>query len=442
MTRRRGAAPAAWLAAITAASALVSADAFATSFRLPSTCADGCMTVTAYYDYGGSQDWACGSNTYPGHRGTDFAPFGSWSAMDEGRSVVAAADGEVIATNDGEFDRCNTGDCAGGGGFGNYVALRHDDGKVTYYAHLRMGTVRVGMGARVACGQELGLVGSSGYSTGPHVHFEVRPDGGSADDPFGGGDCSGPLSYWVAQGAYRALPGTECESTAPAPTDAAAVQSVVPAAGTVVTAGARFEVRVTMRNTGNTTWTDGESYLLTHDGDARFEAPEQIRLDGATVGPDATHEFRFEAIAPSTAGEHVGYWRMDRFGTARFGDRSEVRIVVEEAPVPPEDAGAPADAGQSQPTRDGGGTGRDAAATVDAASRTDASAGARPLGDDALSGGCGCDLTPSPSEPSGSNGERSAAPGLGRAGAALGLLVIALRAVRTWSTRRRRRPGG
>lgn len=355
------------------------------------------MTVTAYFDYGGVRDWSCGSNTYAGHRGTDFAPYGSWTAMDEGRSVVAAAAGEVIASHDGEFDRCSSGDCAGGGGFGNYVAIRHDDGKVTYYAHLRTGTVRFATGDRVSCGQEVGLVGSSGYSTGPHVHFEVRPGGGAADDPFGGGDCSGPLSYWVEQGAYRALPGTTCESMEPPPTDDAAVTSVSPEPGSRVEAGSRFEVRVVVRNTGNTTWTDGAAYLLTHDGDARFDAPEQVRLDGASVAPDATHEFRFDATAPTTAGEQIGYWRMDRFGTARFGERAQIRVLVEERPPPTPDSGIEAPDGSIAPpagdaaVRDAGGAARDAAPPA-----IDGATGARPLGDESLSGGCGCETAGAP----------------------------------------------
>ena len=172
------------------------------------------MTVTAYYDYGGAgsvQDWSCGTQSYDGHRGTDFGTYGSWAAVDEGREVLAAAPGEVIAAHDGEFDRCTTGSCAGGGGFGNYVAIRHADGKVTYYGHMRRGSVAVSVGERVECGRRVGYIASSGYSTGPHLHFEPRIGGTSADDPFGGGGCSGPLSYWVEQGAYRALPAMRCE---------------------------------------------------------------------------------------------------------------------------------------------------------------------------------------------------------------------------------------
>ena len=191
---------------------VVATFAGAVEFRQPVV---GDVVVTAYYDLGGTQDWNCGAHTYAGHRGTDLGIIGRFAAQDEGRDVVAGADGRVTRTHDGEFDRCTTGNCAGGGGFGNHVVIEHDDGKVTYYAHLRRGSVAVAQGQQVRCGDRLGQVGSSGFSTGPHLHFEVRV-GGAADDPFTG-RCGGPLSYWVQQGAYRALPSAECRGGAPPP---------------------------------------------------------------------------------------------------------------------------------------------------------------------------------------------------------------------------------
>jgi hypothetical protein len=132
---------------------------------------------------------------------------------------VAAADGVVLSANDGEFDRCTTADCPGGGGFGNYVQILHDDGKTTLYGHLKQWSVQVAVGDTVACGQLLGEVGSSGYSTGPHLHFEVRDTADSAEDPFDG-PCSAPPSYWTSQGSYSDVPdvgcldGAECEPVA------------------------------------------------------------------------------------------------------------------------------------------------------------------------------------------------------------------------------------
>jgi MYXO-CTERM domain-containing protein len=185
----------------------------AQDYSFPTSAEDyGNFYVTAYYDHHGV-DWACGGYQYSGHRGNDYG-VGSWTGMDAGRDLVAAADGSVIYSNDGEYDRCDTGNCEGGSGFGNYVKLQHADGRYTYYAHMKQWSVTVSAGDWVACGTKLGEVGSSGYSTGPHLHFEVRESSGSQSDPFDG-DCSFPPSYWVNQGSYMGVPGRACESGEP-----------------------------------------------------------------------------------------------------------------------------------------------------------------------------------------------------------------------------------
>jgi peptidoglycan hydrolase-like protein with peptidoglycan-binding domain len=94
------------------------------------------------------------------HAGVDFpAPFGT--------TVVAAAAGRV--TYAGLLP----------GGWGNVVSVAHGTGVRTTYAHLSRIDVRVG--ERVAGGARVGLVGSTGNSTGPHLHFEVRLRGALVD---------------------------------------------------------------------------------------------------------------------------------------------------------------------------------------------------------------------------------------------------------------------
>jgi murein DD-endopeptidase MepM/ murein hydrolase activator NlpD len=83
-----------------------------------------------------------------------------------GTPVAAAAGGTVVHAGPA-------------GTYGNLVTLRHDNGFETRYAHLSSVEVKVGDHVEAGCG--LGKVGTTGYSTGPHLHFEVRHDGKAID---------------------------------------------------------------------------------------------------------------------------------------------------------------------------------------------------------------------------------------------------------------------
>ena len=108
---------------------------------------------------------------YDEHRGTDFILDGGFDTMDRRDTpVVAAADGTVIEIRDGNYDRCHADlqtqevTCDGYPMQANYVGIAHADGTVTYYYHLRKGSVVVAKDQQVACGEVLGFVGSSGIS--------------------------------------------------------------------------------------------------------------------------------------------------------------------------------------------------------------------------------------------------------------------------------------
>lgn len=156
---------------------------------------------------------------YDEHDGTDFLLDGGFTTMDAGSSPVrAAADGTVIETVDGNYDRCHadietgTVTCDGYPMVANLVRVEHDLGVVTTYAHLMSGSLTVSVGDEVACGDPLGLVGSSGYSSQPHLHFEVTVDAATID-PFAG-PSSQPETWWAEQpDDPDALPGDGCAAT-------------------------------------------------------------------------------------------------------------------------------------------------------------------------------------------------------------------------------------
>lgn len=93
-------------------------------------------------------------------------------AMPEGTPVLAARPGMVMHV---EADFFGSGlDPARYGQRANHVRVLHDDGTMALYAHLALERVFVRPGARVALGDQLGLSGNTGLSTGPHLHFAVQ----------------------------------------------------------------------------------------------------------------------------------------------------------------------------------------------------------------------------------------------------------------------------
>ncbi len=101
------------------------------------------------------------------HSGIDIAaPLGA--------KCVAARGGTVILVS-----APVQGKNYGGWGYGNYIVIDHGDGKATLYGHLKQTEVSVGEG--VDAGDRIGLIGSTGTSTGPHLHFEVRVNGGTVN---------------------------------------------------------------------------------------------------------------------------------------------------------------------------------------------------------------------------------------------------------------------
>jgi murein DD-endopeptidase MepM/ murein hydrolase activator NlpD len=147
-------------------------------------------------------DYNNGTRTYDlesgyNHRGTDIYlwPF-AWQKMDAGEvEVVAAASGTIVYKSDGNFDRS----CGFNNNDWNAVYIQHSDGSIAWYGHLKKGSVTTKLrGDTVVTGEYLGVVGSSGSSSGPHLHFEVYDPNGILIDPF-----AGPANPTISQSLWN-----------------------------------------------------------------------------------------------------------------------------------------------------------------------------------------------------------------------------------------------
>ena len=101
-----------------------------------------------------------------------------WGKIHAGIDIAAPIGTPILAAASGTVEYATWND----GGYGNMIDIRHADGTITRYAH--MNDLYVKEGQTVSQGQTIGAMGSTGFSTGPHLHFEIRPNGGSAIDPM------------------------------------------------------------------------------------------------------------------------------------------------------------------------------------------------------------------------------------------------------------------
>lgn len=147
------------------------------------------------------QDYDCGTNTYDGHHGTDIAiwPYSLYKMDNNQIEVIAAAAGTIIQKNDGNFDR----NCGSNTLTANSIIIQHADGTYALYWHMKNGSVTTkAVGQTVVAGEKLGVVGSSGSSSGPHLHFEIWAGSTNTTykDPYSG-TCNllNANSWWASQ---------------------------------------------------------------------------------------------------------------------------------------------------------------------------------------------------------------------------------------------------
>jgi murein DD-endopeptidase MepM/ murein hydrolase activator NlpD len=113
-----------------------------------------------------------------------------WGRIHKGIDIAGPTGTPIVASADGwvQFAGWNSG------GYGYLVEILHSDGSLTRYAH--NSRILVNRGDSVGQGQTIALMGSTGYSTGPHCHFEIHPTGKGAVNP---------LAYLGKKGANESL---------------------------------------------------------------------------------------------------------------------------------------------------------------------------------------------------------------------------------------------
>lgn len=101
-----------------------------------------------------------------------------WGSFHGGLDLAAPLGTPIHAVTDGVVEEAGPAS-----GYGNWIQIKADDGTITMYGHMAASGVLVSKGQKVTAGDVIGLVGSEGFSTGPHLHFEVWKNGSTKIDP-------------------------------------------------------------------------------------------------------------------------------------------------------------------------------------------------------------------------------------------------------------------
>ncbi|QEX23128.1 hypothetical protein FRZ61_30630 [Hypericibacter adhaerens] len=155
-------------------------------------------SVQKYFDHDpgpGAKDYMCGDLVNDKHTGIDIR-IPSYVDMRRGVKVLAAAPGTVWRTRDGIEDinvREIGAEVVDEYGLGNVVVIDHGNGWRSFYGHMRKGSLTVKEGDHVEAGQQVGLIGLSGLTEFPHVHFMIMHNK-EAIDPFTGTSVNDPLA--------------------------------------------------------------------------------------------------------------------------------------------------------------------------------------------------------------------------------------------------------
>jgi murein DD-endopeptidase MepM/ murein hydrolase activator NlpD len=250
-------------------------------------------------------DFRCNAATEGKHKGTDIA-VANLARMAEGVAVKAAAAGTVLRRRDGVEDlSARTQDKSeyAGQECGNAVVINHGNGWETQYCHMRKGSVSARVGDTVNAGDTIGLIGLSGQSEYPHLHFMVRKDGVDRD-PFDGGvfeeGCgTGGDALWggpVVDHPFTLMPIQF--ATSPPERDAIweeGPKSLPASAGALLVVGRSFHAQ------------EGDKWFFTitaPDGSVFFE---NVRM----VNQDKQFYYRFVGKNAPEGGFAPGMWRAE-----------------------------------------------------------------------------------------------------------------------------------
>ena len=253
------------------------------------------------------------------------------------RAVRGGRPAEILAAQAGTVDRIKSGNT----GYGNYVRLRHDwaDGTTwyTWYAHLSATNPALAVGETVEIGQRLGTAGTTGNSTGVHLHLTLQHIGYGLRG-YVVADVVDPTRYFT-------------EVTVPIIDELSYVADVTAADGSAMEAGQAFTKTWRVRNTGTSTWAD---FTLEHVADDRMGGPASVPLP--PLRPDEAGDVSVPLVAPPEPGRRRSTWKARNargrlFAFELYADvvvtpvaRRDDAVLVEDMTLPP---GATVVAGQT-----------------------------------------------------------------------------------------------
>ncbi|CUS05137.2 protein of unknown function [Candidatus Promineifilum breve] len=253
------------------------------------------------------------------------------------RAVAGGRPAEIVAAQRGVIDRIR----AGNTGYGNYVRVRHEWADattwVTWYAHLSAVNPALQVGDVVEAGQRLGVAGTTGNSTGVHLHLTLQ----HLDLGLKGyvvADVVDPTRYLR-------------DVTVPVVDEMAYLADVTIPDGSAIVAGRSFNKTWRVRNNGTSTW---EGFTLEHFADERMAGPDSVPLP--PLKPDEVGEVTVPLTAPQTPGRQRSSWKARNargrlFAFELFADivvtpiaRRDDALFVADVTLP---AGATVEAGQA-----------------------------------------------------------------------------------------------